>query len=305
MNANDALARFLASRKLRCVPRIVAWYESHLTLFLRWLEGEDVREIETVTESHLRRFIESLRNRDRLTRQGKLSPVTIRMRVSAMRTFFGWLVSEGLLTTNPATRIQALLPRANHRLPKALNPNIVRKLMGAIMDRRERALVSLMLDTGLRLSEVSGLDLADLDLVRGMARVRHGKGDKERWVVFAETTQAHLESWLRLRSQGADEPALFIGPQGRLRPTGVYQVIKRLARRAGLGTMIHPHALRHTFATEYLNAGGQLVDLKELMGHSHIETTMIYVSVSLERVRRQHARLSLMNRLRSRGRRRI
>lgn len=299
ITVKEALTQFLESRRRRCVPRIVEWYASHLGLFVDWLNERGISGLRTVGERDLENYVAWLRERERFTRKGKLSPVTIQKRVGALRTFFQWAHQTRLIESNPSVWLLAALPRAARRLPKTLKPEDIRALMVAEMDARERAVLSLMLDSGLRLSEVAGLEIGDMDLERGMARVRHGKGDKERWVVFGSETRAVLRAWLSARPSlnGKSGNAVFVGQRGRLSAGGLYKVIKRVAERAGV--TLHPHMLRHTFATEYLEAGGSLVDAKELLGHTDIRTTMVYVSVSLERLRAKHEKLSLVNRLKT------
>lgn len=293
MMLQDALTKFLDDRRRRCVPRIVEWYDSHIRLFVCWLSEQNVTEITSVTTDHIEQYIASLRDRECMNRKGKLSPATIQKRALAIRTFFRWAFRLKLIPCDLAASFT--IPKVGKRLPKALTPAQVNTLLSTRMNARERAAIMLILDSGLRLSEVANLELGDLDLERCVAHVRHGKGDKERYVVFGEETRAALQAWLNERYASFGETMLFVGLQGKLTSMGLYKLIKRVAERAGVE--LHPHMLRHTFATQYLDAGGSLVDLRDLMGHTDIKTTTIYVSVSLDRLREKHKTLSPVSRI--------
>jgi integrase/recombinase XerC len=296
MLLSELLSQFLVDRSRRCVPRIVEWYRSHLKMFIAFLFERDAVHVHAVTQELFELFIADLRQRECRNRKGKLSPVTIRQRVIAIKTLFAWAKQMGIVNIDPCVAVAN--PLRGRRLPKALSPDQIKKLLSVEMSSRECAIIFLFLDSGLRLSELAGLELADVDVARGLARVRHGKGDKEGWVVFGDRTSAALEAWAVERARlNGHCAALFIGEQGALTSSGVYQLVKDVARRAGLGDCVAPHKLRHSFATEYLNAGGSIFYLKELMRHTDIRTTMIYVSVSLEHLRLQHQRFSPINRI--------
>jgi site-specific recombinase XerD len=288
-----ALEKFLKDRSRRCTPRIVEWYSSHIRMFLDWLAAQNVTDIEAVTLDHLEQFAANLRERDQLRRPGKMSPVTIKQRMSALATFFRWAFKLRLIVTDPSAELK--LPKLARRLPKSLTPDQVKVLLGAQMSTRERAALCLILDSGLRLSEAANLELQDLDLARGVAHVRHGKGDKERYVVFGADARAALEAWLHERYASFGETEIFLGQKGKLGDQGLYKLIKKVANRAGV--KLYPHMLRHTFATQYLDAGGSLVDLRDLLGHTDIRTTTIYIGVSLERLCQKHKTLSPLSRM--------
>jgi site-specific recombinase XerD len=295
MNLNDALQKFLEDRSRRCVPRIVKWYGNHISLFIRWMaeDPHGTLELARVTLDHVERYIDSLRGRERMNRPGTISPVTIQKRAAAIRTFLQWAYKSRLIEINLVADYH--LPKVGRRLPKCLTPDQVRTLLSEAMTARERAAVYLILDSGLRVSEAANLEISDLDLERGVAHVQHGKGDKERFVVFGDAARFALQAWIKERYAGCGETALFLGQRGQISPAGLYKIIKRVAMRAGVD--LYPHMLRHTFATQYLDAGGSLVDLRDLLGHTDIKTTTIYVSVSLERLREKHKSLSPLSRL--------
>lgn len=296
MLLSELLSAFLQDRTRRCVPRIVEWYRSHLSLFIAWLFEHETIRADLVTREQIDRYIVDLQTRECMNRVGKLSPVTIQKRITAMKTFFSWAVEIGELASDPSESV--VVPRRGQRLPKALTSVHVAQLLSVELSARDRAVLFLLLDSGLRLSELAALDALDIDIVRGLVHVRHGKGDKERWSVFGARTRIALEAWMleRVRMNG-HSPRLFVGKRGSLTAMGCYKLIKRVGKRAGLFAVVAPHKLRHTFATMYLDGGGSPFDLKELLGHTDIRTTMVYVSVSLERLRQKHEMLSPISRL--------
>ena len=289
----EALSLFLVERKSRgCGKCAMLAYTQHCTLFVSWLAEQGVVSVGRLRVSHVEKFIADLRERDQLRRDGKLSPVTIWKRMKHIKTFLMWLMRRGDLAQEVIYSFP--MPKVRKRLPKALSPEQVRALLGVKVSVRDRAVLVLMLDAGLRVSEVAGLALDDIDFERGQVHVRHGKGDKERYALFGSSTAMSLRCWLGVRR--SETSALFVDRFGRgLKSGGVYKLVKRIARAAGL--RVHPHQLRHTFATEWLDAGGSITDLQLLMGHEHLSTTMIYGHVALGRVRERFQSLSLVNRL--------
>lgn len=297
MNLWQAVQLFINDRKLRdCNAGTLQTYASQLRLFVDWLESVGVVDTSALTSDCITRYLDSLREREQLRRDGKLSPVTIHKRAKHIRTFLLWLVRRGSLSPDV---LDFPVPKIRRRLPKSLKPDEIDLLLSASLSTRDRAIILLMLDTGLRLSEVAALVLDDLDFRRGMIHVRHGKGDKERYVLFGAVCAEHLQAWLAERR--TEHQALFVDKWGKpLTAGGVYKIVRRAARSVGL--KIHPHQLRHTFATEFLDAGGQVTDLQKLLGHSDINTTMIYSNVSLGAIRQRFGSLSLVNRLAADGR---
>lgn len=293
MILREALEAFLADRRVRgCSPNGLAAYKSHCSLFVASLEAWGVMEVSDLGKSWIEKYLESLRGRDQLRRKGKLSPITIHKRMKHLRTFFLWLVRERHVSRD--VDLSFPMPKKKERLPKFLAPDQVRALFSVKMSERDRAAICLMVNSGLRISEVTALTLDDLDLSRGRVRIRHGKGDKERYSVFQRYTGDCLRAWLAERA--SPERFVFVDRWGRhLSISGVYKVVKRIGRAAGVS--VFPHALRHTFGTEFLNAGGLATDLQLLMGHEHIETTLIYAKVALDRVQERYEELFLMERL--------
>lgn len=293
MGLSEAVALFLDDRRARgCGSEARKAYRQHCTLFVSWLESVAVRESSQLDAKCITDYIETLRTRDQLRREGKLSPVTIHKRLKHIRTFLLWLSRRGEISREIVYSFQ--MPKAKRRLPKSLSPEQVKILLSAEMSIRDRAVLYLMLESGLRLAEVAALTIDDLDFSRGMVHVQHGKGDKERYSLFGSVTAECLRSWLTDRHSSSR--FIFVDKRGRhLTAGGVYKIVRRVARSVGI--QVHPHQLRHTFATEFLDSGGQMTDLQMLMGHEDIKTTMVYVSVAMGRLRERFSGLSLINRI--------
>ena len=187
MKLREAVDLFLRECRVRgCGGNSVATYRQHCTLFVSWLEGVGITEVPQLDAVCLAEFMDSLRTRDQLRRDGKLSPVTIHKRMKHIRSFLIWLSRRGEIAREVVYSFK--MPKIKRRLPKSLSPEQVRTLLSASMSARDRAVLYLMLESGLRLSEVAGLTVDDLDFSRGMVHVEHGKGDKERYSLFGSVT---------------------------------------------------------------------------------------------------------------------
>jgi integrase/recombinase XerC len=209
--------------------------------------------------------------------------------LAALRTYFGFLVGEGVLTSNPA----ALVPRVRTRrtVPEVVDRHGLDELFEAFPDspagRRDRAAVELLYGAGLRVSELVGLDLVDLQLGRRLLRVR-GKGRKERIVPFGRQAETALSLYLperarwRLQASRGEGDPLFVNQRGgRLSDRSVRRLLDGAVQRAASTHRLHPHSLRHAFATHLLEAGMDLRAIQELLGHSSLATTQVYTSVDL------------------------
>ena len=198
-------------------------------------------------------------------------PSTVRTRYKGLRRFCRWLVAEGELTVDPMTNLE--VPMVQDKPVPVLSDAELTALLKAcagktFSDRRDEAIVRLLLDCGLRVSELSGLNLGEVDLDREMALVT-GKGNKVRAIYFGARTARALDRYLRerRRHRHARDPALLLSQRGRLSPDGVRDALKARAAIAGI-TNLHPHRFRHTWAHDFLLAGGQERDLKRLAGWS-------------------------------------
>ncbi|MEV4532206.1 tyrosine recombinase XerC [Asanoa sp. NPDC049518] len=213
-------------------------------------------------------------------------------RAAAARTFSAWAHRGGLLASDVGAQLAT--PKANRDLPAVLRTEQATELVLAPGDEaaptllRDRAVLELLYATGIRVSELCGLDRADVDAGRRVVRVL-GKGDKERSVPYGQPAQEALDDWLRLGrsslSTAASGDALFLGARGgRLQATVVRRLVSGYARAAGL-PHITPHGLRHSAATHLLEGGADLRAVQELLGHASLATTQIYTHVSMERLR--------------------
>lgn len=219
------------------------------------------------------------------SRRKGLGPASLALRLSALRSFFDWLVSQGELKANPAKGIST--PKAPRHLPKNIDVDDVNRLLDIDLNDplavRDRAMLEVMYGAGLRLSELVGLDLKHLDLDTGEVWVM-GKGSKERKLPIGRTAVTWLEHWLAMRDLfGPEDDAMFLSNQGRRISTRNVQ--KRFAEwgvKQGVNSHIHPHKLRHSFATHMLESSGDLRAVQELLGHANLTTTQIYTHLDFQ-----------------------
>jgi integrase/recombinase XerD len=227
-------------------------------------------------------------------REGRAAcaPATLQRKVACLRSFYRYLRREQLMDHDPARELRA--PRLPARLPHVLSRDEVMRLLSQPRGNsptavRDRALLETMYACGLRASEAIGLELADLDLELGVLRAR-GKGSKERIVPVGSKAVEGLRAYLgvaRPKLVGlTDESHVFVNRRGTtLSRQGLYKIVQRHARSAGLEGRMSPHTLRHTFATHLLAGGCDLRSLQEMLGHADIATTQIYTHLSVERLR--------------------
>ncbi len=262
--------------------------------------------VEEVTTGDLRRYIVHLMERPtrwrdhpkHQERPGGLSPFTVAGHVRAAKRLFNWLEGEGVIEISPTRRIRT--PRPKRREPKAIELEHFLALLAttegeSVADLRDRAILLFLADTGCRVGGLCGLRVQDVDLEAGLA-VLTEKADKTRFAPFNRPTAEALEAWLKMRSQHQG-PWLFVslGPRarGRLSSSGVAQMLKRRAQRAGVKGRVNPHAFRHFFAREFLMNGGDLATLADLMGHSSVEVTKAsYAIFTVRELQEKHRRHS-------------
>ncbi len=214
------------------------------------------------------------------------SPASLQRLLSSIRALYRFLRNEGIATTDPTLDVQS--PKQRRRLPKAMEADQVGRLLAAKGENwlavRDQAMLELFYSSGLRLAELIGLDINDLDLAGAELRVT-GKGSKERILPIGQYAVAALRAWLKVRGQHAahDQPAVFVSQRGgRLSHSSVQQRIKLWARRLGLEGKVHPHMLRHSFATHLLESSGDLRAVQELLGHANIATTQVYTHLDFQ-----------------------
>ncbi|MTD43022.1 site-specific tyrosine recombinase XerD [Conexibacter sp. W3-3-2] len=221
-----------------------------------------------------------------------VAPATIQRKAACLRSFYRHLRRENLLQSDPTAELRA--PKKSQKLPQVLSRDEITQLLAAPRGStpgalRDRALLELMYACGLRASEAVGLEVRDVDLDAGVLRAR-GKGNKERLVPIGReaihATRAYLARSRPVLVGLGDEPHLFVNQRGTgLTRQGLYKIVQRHARAAGLHGRMSPHTLRHTFATHLLAGGCDLRALQEMLGHADIATTQIYTHLSAERLR--------------------
>lgn len=228
-------------------------------------------------------------------KEREYASATVARKVAAMKSFCGFLLRTGALADNPADDLDS--PKVKKHLPTTLTQQEVDLLLAQPGQAgetpkalRDTALLELLYATGMRVSEVAGLTLEDIDLAAGSVRCV-GKGNKERVMpLYAEATQA-VAAYLdqgraAFLGQNRDEPTLFLNPRGeRLTRQGLWLIIKGYARQLGLEDRVTPHTLRHSFATHMLNGGAGLREVQQLLGHANISTTQVYTHITQGRLR--------------------
>lgn len=249
-----------------------------LAQVMQFCHDQDIDGWSRLQPADVRQWLASLRRKN-------YAPASMARMLSSLRSFFRYLQRQGLVNNNPAQGIRA--PRGEKRLPRTLDVDRAGQLLDqlpadTVPEVRDRAMLELLYSSGLRLSELTGLDLPDLDLAAGQVRVL-GKGGKQRDLPVGSKARAALQDWLAVRSQLAkDTPALFVGERGtRIHPS----VVRQRLRQAGqleLGQHLHPHMLRHSFASHLLESSQDLRAVQELLGHANISTTQIYTHLDFQ-----------------------
>lgn len=267
-------------------PATVRAYRGDLDAFVEWVSRLEVSEPGRVDRKLLRRYVSYLGTR-RYARR------SIARKASAIRRYFAWLRRTGVIATDPAVGLST--PSGDGRLPRVLRDDELHVLLDEPAQRgvdrpdlrsRDDAIVELLYGSGLRVGELCGLRPDDIDLPGRTVRV-WGKGSKQRAVPISVPATAALGSWLQRDRAGLESPespsdAVFLNQRGRrLTPRDVRRILDRRS-----ATPIHPHALRHTFATHLLDGGADLRAVQELLGHADLGTTQHYTHVSKERLRR-------------------
>lgn len=264
-------------------------YESDLRQFAMFLIDLDARfqdasRIGKIRATHLKHFFAELFD--------WLAPSSLERKISALRSFFNYLVEKNILEDNPALAIE--MPKKSKKLPEIFTVDEIFRILDSAfasekLGLRNRAIWELFYSSGLRVSELVGLDLHNLSMEKREIRV-FGKGAKERIVPVSEPAMEALQHWLPYRTElltkhpeEADEKALFLNYRGgRLSRRGVEKMVDNIMLSIGEGRKIGPHVLRHTFATHMLDGGADLRSIQELLGHRSLSTTQKYTHVSMD-----------------------
>ena len=252
----------------RMSPNTLDAYRRDLESLAAWAQAQS-RDLLALDSEDIRAFVAAEHRRG-------LSPKSLQRRVSAVRSCYRWLLKQGRLAANPAASIRA--PKAPRKLPQVLDPDEAKALVEVPTDvplgLRDRALLELFYSSGLRLSELCALRWGNLDLESGLVTVL-GKGRKERTVPVGSHACTALRAWHA--EQGGDGKApVFPGRNGPITPRAVQLRLRHLAQRQGLFKRVHPHLLRHSFASHVLESSGDLRAVQELLGHANITTTQVY-----------------------------
>lgn len=253
-------------------------YQRQLKAVAELLTQEGISQWEEVDASTVRWLLSQSH------KQG-LSAKSIALRLVALRQFMQFLLRIGKIQVNPAQGIRA--PKANKHLPKNIDAEQVAQLLNCDsndpQDLRDLAMMELMYSSGLRLAELQGLNLGDIDLQNGEVRVL-GKGNKERVVPVGSKAIQALKRWYDVRALFMpQDSAIFVNKKGiRLAPRAIQLIMKKWGQRQGLDTHLHPHKLRHSFATHLLEGSGDLRAVQELLGHSNLGTTQIYTHLDFQ-----------------------
>ena len=255
-------------------PHTLDAYRRDLAALSGWVEGQGV-DLVDVRAEQLRAFVAAEHRRG-------LSAKSLQRRLSACRSFYAWLLRHGRIAASPAAAIRA--PKAPRKLPQVLDPDEVKVLVEVPTDAplglRDRALLELFYSSGLRLSELCALHWRDLDFDGGLVTVL-GKGGKQRSVPMGSFARAALAAWQASTGAGRESP-VFPGRNGPISPRAVQYRLRQLAQRQGLFKRVHPHLLRHSFASHILESSGDLRGVQELLGHADIATTQIYTHLDFQ-----------------------
>jgi integrase/recombinase XerC len=267
----------------RMSPNTERNYQRDIEALCRFLEREDLHGWDDVDSYHIRAFASWCHRRG-------LAPRSIQRRLSALRGFFRFLLREGRVESNPAADVPS--PKLPKRLPKTLDVDQIARLLEIDGDSplalRDRAIMELFYSSGMRLAELVGLKVTDLDLADGSVRVL-GKGNKTRILPVGRKAREAIQAWLGTRSDfpGHDLDALFLSRRGQaLSARAVQARLREWSRRIGLATGVNPHLLRHSFATHLLESSGDLRSVQELLGHADISTTQIYTHLDFQHLAR-------------------
>jgi integrase/recombinase XerC len=293
-DTQDLVTRYLSHVRFekRLSDRTVALYSEDLNKLSEWAEQTGLANLTLIDTPHLRRWMAQMHADGR-------SPRGIALILSGWRGFFNWLGKECLIQANPLSGLRA--PKAAKPLPKALNVDDAVQLAqyrpietDPWLQARDTAMVELLYSSGLRVGELIGLDVQAsphakgwIDLSAGEAQVL-GKGSKRRSIPVGQQALVALQAWLAVRAAGlpentVDQTAMFVGQRGtRLSAQAVWQRLRLRGLQAGIATPVHPHMLRHSFASHVLQSSGDLRGVQELLGHANISTTQVYTRLDYQ-----------------------
>ncbi len=292
MNILDSVAQFLDRLRIQrnVSKHTLRAYQGDLARFAAFAEQQSVLDPALVNPILLRRYLGKLR-------EDGYERTTIARRMAAVRSLYRQLVRDGVMETNPAAVLRN--PRVERKLPSCLTEEEVRLLLAApegagTAARRDRAILEVLYSTGIRVSELVGLDLGHMRIAEGFAQVR-GKGAKERIAMLGKPAVEAVAAYVMARGLAIDggmgEAPVFVNRSGsRLTDRTVRRILGKYIRKVGLAKRVTPHTFRHSFATHLLDRGADLRSVQELLGHENIATTQIYTHLTTARMREVYDR---------------
>ena len=272
----EELGEFLVRKRVEGRSEgTIQQYNQHLRRMLRYID----KSVGEITEADLFMYI-SMYKKQREVSNGYLDNIRL-----VFSSFFSWLSNKGYIGKNPAAGLDPI--RTEKRIKKPLSDTELERIRRKCAIERDLALIECLYSTGVRVSELVSLNRKDIDF-DGLKLVVYGKGAKERETYLTEASCMHLKEYLDTRTDGNE--ALFVSlkaPHERLTVSGVEEILRRLGRSTGI-EKVHPHRFRRTMATNILNKGMPIEEVKEILGHTKLDTTLIYCQISKENVRHHH-----------------
>lgn len=289
LNFDEAIKAFTSYLQIEknASPYTVKYYQNDLEIFFAFLQGEVITDLGDVDQKVVRIYLTMLYNK-------QLSRRSVSRKISTLRSFYKYLERENVLFSNPFVHIS--LPRTESPVPGFLYKQELEKLfeindLNEPTGQRNQALIELLYATGMRVSECQGLRLQDIDFSIGTIFVR-GKGRKERYIPFGRFAEIALETYITegrpalLKKGEQQNEAVFLNARGNpITARGIRLILNKMVEKAALTVHVHPHKLRHTFATHLLNEGADLRSVQELLGHENLSSTQIYTHVTKDYLR--------------------
>ncbi len=307
MNSVLELGNLIQGFELSCQtegksPKTIEWYTCFLEKFLQFLNSRFYPvNIDEIDKRHIREFVRYLQLEAKTPHQCKpLSQATVQGYVRTLKAFFSWVTREEYLVSNPMTKIP--VPKATIKVTNTFSQEQIARLIAVYQGYngsgcRNLTILLLLLDSGIRVSELVGIDLSDISLAEGTIKIRRAKGNKERLVPIGSLVQRTLWKYLnhyRPRPLTDKVTRLFLSEEGlSLTRSGIQQMLRRSGKRAGItGVRCSPHTFRHTFAKNYLLNGGDIFSLQKILGHSSLASVRLYLNLFSGDVKKQHQRFS-------------
>lgn len=276
-DVKTAVTKFLAAKKIDGLsPKTISNYRYTLALFADRVTAPTQK----ISTDDIREYITYL------TDERGLKGNSLQTHLNTLRSLFSWLIREGILRRNPMLKIRTpKLDRKSTRRP--LNAEELERLRNTCQNYCEKTLIEFLVSTGCRLDEAIGVALSAINF-KERSVVVHGKGGKDRTVYFSVKAKLMMDAYIAERAGGEALFALSKAPYAPMKARTVQKLVQKIGERAGLSRRVHPHLLRHTFATNALNNGMDITVIQRLLGHENISTTQIYASLSQESVRHEY-----------------